>query len=38
MSSLKDMTIMFLICHFLGDFQLQTEILARKKEVSIRHF
>ncbi len=38
MSSLKDMTIIFLICHFLGDFQLQTEILARKKEVSIRHF
>lgn len=37
MTNFNDFTIILLICHLAGDFQLQSEVLARKKEYSNKH-
>lgn len=31
MSMLNDFTIIFLICHFIADFQLQSEVMSKEK-------
>lgn len=37
MSNLNDISILFLICHFLGDFQLQSEHMARRKATNTKY-